>query len=218
MVAENNSIQSSSSVETKKLDTSLSINLRPPPVDRNKSFDDEDSTRKPTTVKKSTVVVPSNVRLYSVADLQIATGSFSVDNLLGEGTFGRVYRAEFDDGKVKYYKLLCNPNLCLELCHNVFGKRLIFQVLAVKKIDSSALPHGMTDDFIEMVSKIANLDHPNVTKLVGYCAEHGQHLVVYEFHKNGSLHDFLHLSEEESKALVWNSRVKIALGTARSLE
>jgi serine/threonine protein kinase len=88
----------------------------------------------------------------------------------------------------------------------------------VKKIDSSALPHGMTDDFIEMVSKIANLDHPNVTKLVGYCAEHGQHLVVYEFHKNGSLHDFLHLSEEESKALVWNSRVKIALGTARALE
>ncbi|KAL1213096.1 Protein STRUBBELIG-RECEPTOR FAMILY 6 [Cardamine amara subsp. amara] len=187
---ENNSIQSSSSVETKKLDTSLSINLRPPPADRHKSFDDEDSTRKPITVKKSTVVVPSNVRLYSVADLQIATGSFSVDNLLGEGTFGRVYRAEFDDGKV----------------------------LAVKKIDLSALPHGMTDEFTEIVSKIANLDHPNVTKLVGYCAEHGQHLVVYEFHKNGSLHDFLHLSEEESKSLVWNSRVKIALGTARALE
>ncbi|ESQ30043.1 hypothetical protein EUTSA_v10011271mg [Eutrema salsugineum] len=187
---ENNSIQSSSSVETKKLDTSLSINLRPPPADRHKSFDDEDLTRKPIVVKKSTVVVPSNVRVYSVADLQIATGSFNVDNLLGEGTFGRVYRAEFDDGKV----------------------------LAVKKIDSSALPHGMTDDFTEIVSKIANLDHPNVTKLVGYCSEHGQHLVVYEFHKNGSLHDFLHLSEEESKALVWNSRVKIALGTARALE
>nr|ABB20817.1 putative leucine-rich repeat transmembrane protein kinase [Isatis tinctoria]ABF50792.1 leucine-rich repeat transmembrane protein kinase [Isatis tinctoria] len=188
---ENNSIQSSSSVETKKLDTSLSINLRPPPADRHKSFDDEeDSTRKPILVKKSAVVVPSNVRAYSVADLQIATGSFSVDNLLGEGTFGRVYRAEFDDGKV----------------------------LAVKKIDSSALPHGMTNDFAGIVSKIAILDHPNVTKLIGYCSEHGQHLLVYEFHKNGSLHDFLHLSEEESKALVWNSRVKIALGTARALE
>lgn len=100
MVAENNSIQSSSSVETKKLDTSLSINLRPPPADRHKSFDDEDLTRKPVVVKKSAVVVPSNVRVYSVADLQVATGSFSVDNLLGEGTFGRVYRAEFHDGKV----------------------------------------------------------------------------------------------------------------------
>ncbi|CAF1712645.1 hypothetical protein Bca4012_008213 [Brassica carinata] len=186
---ENNSIQSSSSIETKKLDTSLSINLRPPPADR--SFDDdEDSTRKPIVVKKSTVAVPSNVRVYSVADLQIATASFSVDNLLGEGTFGRVYRAEFNNGKV----------------------------LAVKKIDSSALPHSMTDDFTEIVSKIAVLDHPNVTKLVGYCAEHGQHLLVYEFHSKGSLHDFLHLSEEESKALVWNSRVKVALGTARAIE
>ncbi|CAN6928165.1 hypothetical protein Bca4012_098336 [Brassica carinata] len=191
MVAENNSIlQSSSSVEAKKLDTSLSINLRPPPAERHKSFDDEDATRKPIVVKKSTVVVPSNVRAYSVADLQIATGSFSVDNLLGEGTFGRVYRAEFEDGKV----------------------------LAVKKIDSSALPHDTTDDFTEIVSKIAILDHPNVTKLVGYCSEHGQHLLVYEFHSKGSLHDFLHSPEEESKALVWNSRVKIALGTARGLE
>ncbi|KAJ4882058.1 Protein STRUBBELIG-RECEPTOR FAMILY 6 [Raphanus sativus] len=182
---EDNSIQSSSSVETKKLDASLSINLRPPPADR--SFDDD---VKPIVVKKSTVAVPSNVRVYSVADLQIATASFSVDNLLGEGTFGRVYRAEFNNGKV----------------------------LAVKKIDSSALPHSMTDDFTEIVSKIAVLDHPNVTKLVGYCAEHGQHLLVYEFHSKGSLHDLLHLSEEESKALVWNSRVKIALGTARALE
>ncbi|KAG2304653.1 hypothetical protein Bca52824_033304 [Brassica carinata] len=191
MVAENNTIlQSSSSVETKELDTSLSINLRPPPADRHKSFDDEDVTRKPTVVKKSTVVVPSNVRVYSVGDLQIATGSFSVDNLLGEGTFGRVYRAEFEDGNV----------------------------LAVKKIDSSALPHDTTNDFTEIVSKIAILDHPNVTKLVGYCSEHGQHLLVYEFHSKGSLHDFLHLPEEESKAIVWNSRVKIALGTARALE
>ncbi|XP_010542346.1 PREDICTED: protein STRUBBELIG-RECEPTOR FAMILY 7 [Tarenaya hassleriana] len=186
---ENKSVQSSSSVEAKKLDTSLSINLRPPPADRHKSFDEEDSTRKPVIVKK-TAVVPSNVKAYSVADLQIATGSFSSENFLGEGTFGRVYRAQFDDGKF----------------------------FAVKKIDSSALPVDMAEDFTEIVSKIARLDNPNVIKLVGYCSEHGQHLLVYEFHKNGSLHDFLHLSEEESKPLIWNSRVKIALGTARALE
>lgn len=88
----------------------------------------------------------------------------------------------------------------------------------MKKIDSSTLTSDMTDDFIEMVSKISELHHPNVTELVGYCSEHGQHLLVYEFHKNGSLHDFLHLSDEYSKPLIWNSRVKIALGTARALE
>ncbi|CAN6893419.1 unnamed protein product [Brassica oleracea var. botrytis] len=188
---ENKSMQTPPVVETKKLDTSLSMNLRPPPSERHKSFDEEDSTpRKPFVAKKHAVVVPSNVNVYTVADLQIATNSFSVDNLLGEGTFGRVYKAQFDDGKV----------------------------LAVKKIDSSALPTDTAEDFTEIVSKIAHLDHENVTKLDGYCSEHGQHLVIYEFHRNGSLHDFLHLSEEESKPLIWNPRVKIALGTARALE
>ncbi|OMO65964.1 hypothetical protein COLO4_30884 [Corchorus olitorius] len=189
-VQEMKSIQSSSSIDTKTFDTvPASINLRPPPVDRHKSFDEEDFSVKPVVVKKA-VPAPTNVTSYSIADLQMATGSFSVENLIGEGSFGRVYRAQFDDGKV----------------------------LAVKKIDSSALPSGMSDDFIEIVSNISELHHTNVTELIGYCSEHGQHLLIYEFHKNGSLHDFLHLSDEYSKPLIWNSRVKIALGTARALE
>lgn len=57
-----------------------------------------------------------------------------------------------------------------------------------------------------------------MAELVGYCSEHGQHLLVYEFYNNGSLYDFLHLSDEYSKPLTWNTRVKIALGTARALE
>lgn len=70
-----------------------------------------------------------------------------------------------------------------------------------------------------MVSTISKLRHPNVTELVGYCSEHGQHLLIFEFHKNGSLHDFLHLSDEYSTTpLTWNTRVKVALGTARALE
>ncbi|KAG8643166.1 protein STRUBBELIG-RECEPTOR FAMILY 6 [Manihot esculenta] len=188
-VQEIKSIQTSFTANSKTFDTSASINLRPPPIDCHKSFDDDDFSNKPVVVKKQ-VTAPTNVTLYSIADLQIATGSFSIDNLLGEGSFGRVYRAHFDDGKV----------------------------LAVKKIDSSILTYDMNDDFMEMVSKISELHHPNVTELVGYCSEHGQHLLVYEFHKNGSLHDFLHLSDEYSKPLIWNSRVKIALGTARALE
>ncbi|MBA0868974.1 hypothetical protein Goshw_021362 [Gossypium schwendimanii] len=183
------SIQSASSVDTKTFDTPALINLRPPPVDRHKSFDEEDFSKKPFVVKKA-VAAPKNVASYSIADLQMATGSFSVENLLGEGSFGRFYRAQFDDGKV----------------------------LAVKKINSSVLPSELSDDFIEVVSNISELHHTNVTKLVGYCSEHGQHLLVYEFHKNGSLHEFLHLSDEYSKPLIWNSRVKIALGTARALE
>lgn len=187
-VFELKSVHSSSSINTITLDTVPSMNLKPPPLDRHKSFDEEDLSKKPI-ITKSPTPVPVNVKSYSVADLQVATGSFSAENLIGEGSMGRVYRAQFDDGKV----------------------------LAVKKIDPSVLANH-SDDFIEIVASISRLHHPNVTELVGYCSEHGQHLLVYEFHKNGSLHDVLHLEDEYIKPLSWNSRVKIALGSARALE
>lgn len=99
--AEMKSIQTSSAINMKTFDTSASINLKPPPIDRHKSFDDDDFSKKPIVVKK-TVTAPINVTAYSIADLQVATGSFSVENLLGEGSFGRVYRAQFNDGKVHF--------------------------------------------------------------------------------------------------------------------
>ncbi|CAL5352351.1 unnamed protein product [Camellia sinensis] len=141
-------------------------------------------------VPKKVHTPPVNAISYSIADLQMATNSFSVETLVGEGSIGCVYRAQFDDEKV----------------------------LAVKKINSSALPNHLSEDFMDIVSDVFRLRHPNITKLVCYCSEHGQHLLVYEFHKNGSLYDFLYLSDEFSKPLTWNTRVKIALGTARALE
>nr|ABO31100.1 ovule receptor-like kinase 28 [Solanum chacoense] len=180
--------EASSAPIVKVFEAPAVVNLRPPPIERHKSFDEVDIAAKPIVPPKKVNTAKIDARQYSIADLQMATDSFNVDNLIGEGSFGRVYRAQFDDGKV----------------------------LAVKKINSSALQNP--EDFLDIVSEISRLHHPNVTELVGYCSEHGQHLLVYEFHKNGSLHDFLHLSDEESKPLTWNSRVKIALGTARALE
>lgn len=181
-------IQGTSSIERKRYEPSLSI--KPPPSERDKSFD-EDILAKPLIPKKA-FEPPVNTTKFSIADLQIATESFSTENLIGEGSTGRVYRAHFDDGKV----------------------------LAVEKINtSSALPIDSSEDFLQIVSNISRLRHPNITELLGYCSEHGQHLLVYEFHKNGSLHDLLHLSDDDySKPLTWNGRVRIALGTARALE
>ncbi|XP_068661105.1 protein STRUBBELIG-RECEPTOR FAMILY 7-like [Aristolochia californica] len=190
------STRTTSSVSMTKLEPLVSVALKPPPIERHKSFDDDDFASKipapvpvPVPVKRTNTASISAI-VYSIADLQVATGSFSADNLIGEGSIGRVYRAQFNDGKI----------------------------LAVKKINSSALPNQDPEEFLEVVSDISRLHHPNVTELMGYCSEHGQHLLVYEFHKNGSLHDFLHLSDEYSKPLTWSSRVKIALGAARALE
>ncbi|KAI0504568.1 hypothetical protein KFK09_015520 [Dendrobium nobile] len=133
--------------------------------------------------------VPITAAYYSVASLQTATNSFSQEYLIGEGSLGRVYRAEFSNAKI----------------------------FAVKKLDSAALFLRDEEEFLEAVSNISHLRHPNVTALVGYCAEHGQHLLVYEHISNGALHDMLHFSDD-SRTLSWNVRVKVALGTARALE
>lgn len=39
-------------------------------------------------------------KVYALAELQSATNNFSQENLLGEGSLGAVYRAEFPDGQV----------------------------------------------------------------------------------------------------------------------
>ncbi|CAL4916455.1 unnamed protein product [Urochloa decumbens] len=188
-VKEMKPIQEATTVEVESLPSPAAVSLKPPPkIERNQSFDDDDIASKPV-VKKSNAA-PVKATVYSVADLQMATDSFNMDNLIGEGTFGRVYRAQFSDTKV----------------------------LAVKKLNSTVLPSQSSDDFYELVSNISKLHHPNLSELVGYCMEHGQHLLVFDFYRNGSLHDMLHLSDEYNKPLSWNSRVKIALGSARALE
>lgn len=94
-------IEEATTVEVETL-PSAAVNLKPPPkIERNQSFDDDDFANKPVAKKRSNAA-PVKATVYSVADLQMATDSFNMDNLIGEGTFGRVYRAQFSDGKVNY--------------------------------------------------------------------------------------------------------------------
>lgn len=73
-------------------------------------------------------------------------------------------------------------------------------------------------EFLELVNSIDRIRHANVVELMGYCAEHGQRLLVYEYCSNGSLHDALHSDDEFKKDLSWNIRIRMALGAARALE
>jgi hypothetical protein len=78
---------------------SNSVSLKPPAkIDLYKSFDERELSMKPIMKKISFSSIKATV--YSVADLQVATDMFSPDNLLGEGSFGRSYKAQFDGGKV----------------------------------------------------------------------------------------------------------------------
>ncbi|KAL2480559.1 Protein STRUBBELIG-RECEPTOR FAMILY 2 [Abeliophyllum distichum] len=126
-------------------------------------------------------------KMYSLSELQSATNSFSEGNLLGEGSLGCVHRAEFPDG----------------------------MIVAVKRINTVPLSIIEEEEFLDVIRNASRLRHPNIVTLLGYCMEHGQHLLVYEYIRNFSLDEALHCVTY--KPLSWGLRVRIALGVARAL-
>jgi hypothetical protein len=101
----------------------VSMSLKPPTkIDMHKSFDENDLTNKSVTrrISLSSIRIPA----YTVADLQIATGSFSPENFISEGSFGRVFKAQFDDHKV-LPKLLETHNFQDSSLHYIYGTSII---------------------------------------------------------------------------------------------
>ncbi|KAL0321109.1 UNVERIFIED_CONTAM: protein STRUBBELIG-RECEPTOR FAMILY 8 [Sesamum radiatum] len=162
----------------------------PPPVFCLRRGNKKEIAARPSTGSLPVSSEKGSATKSSFAALQTATNSFSQENLIGEGSLGRVYRAEFPNGKI----------------------------MAIKKVDSAALSLQEEDNFLEAISNMSRLRHPNIVALAGYCVEHGQRLLVHDYIGNGSLHDMLHFADERSKMLTWNARVRVALGTARALE
>lgn len=71
------------------------IDLKPPPAEK---LMVERVQGKNGSVKR--IKSPITATSYTVASLQAATNSFSQEFLIGEGSLGRVYKAEFSNGKV----------------------------------------------------------------------------------------------------------------------
>ncbi|KAJ7533267.1 hypothetical protein O6H91_13G040000 [Diphasiastrum complanatum] len=173
--------------EKKLRDSPENVLLKPPPFEKSKLQGERSPVK---SGSNKSIKISMAATTFSVADLQVATSSFGQENLIGEGSLGRVYRGELQTGKL----------------------------VAVKKIDSSAPPVQNEDEFLGIVSTIARLRHANVLELVGHCTEHGQRLLVYDYMHKGTLYDILHSSDDKIKKLSWNQRVKIAMGAARALE
>lgn len=74
-------------------------------------------------------------------------------------------------------------------------------------------------EWINEVNFLGVVNHPNLVKLVGYCAEDDergiQRLLVYELMYNKSLED--HLLARSQSPLPWLQRLKIAQDAARGL-
>lgn len=131
--------------------------------------------------------VVGTIQVFRLSELKDATHGFKEYNELGRGNFGFVYKAVLTDGS-----------------H-----------VAVKRANAATIIHTNIRDFELELEILCNIRHSNVVNLLGYCAEIGERLLVYEFMPNGTLHDHLH---GELSPLDWNLRLKIALQAAKGLE
>ncbi|KAF8007769.1 hypothetical protein BT93_K1692 [Corymbia citriodora subsp. variegata] len=71
--------------------------------------------------------------------------------------------------------------------------------------------------FLAEVETIGNIHHVNLVRLVGFCAEKSQRLLIYEYMSNGSLDRWIFPKSNEC-VLDWQRRKKIILDIAKGLD
>ncbi|RVW37845.1 Wall-associated receptor kinase 2 [Vitis vinifera] len=88
------------------------------------------------------------------------------------------------------------------------------RIVAIKK--SKMVEQSQGKDFINEVGILSQINHRHVIQLLGCCLETQVPLLVYEFINNGTLSDHIH-NENKASAIMWETRLRIAIQTAEAL-
>ncbi|KAG4195624.1 hypothetical protein ERO13_A06G120100v2 [Gossypium hirsutum] len=98
---------------------------------------------------------------YDMSTIEAATDNFSDANMIGVGGFGSVYKGTLANG----------------------------QEIAVKRLSRSSKQGA--EEFKNEVALVAKLQHRNLVRLLGFCVEREERILIYEFVPNKSLDCFL---------------------------
>ncbi|XP_074285750.1 G-type lectin S-receptor-like serine/threonine-protein kinase At4g27290 isoform X2 [Silene latifolia] len=128
----------------------------------------------------------SELPVYAFDVIAHATNFFSHQNKLGEGGFGPVFKGVLSDGRE----------------------------VAVKRLSHDSR-QGL-NEFKNEILFIAKLQHRNLVKLMGYCIEADERMLIYEYMPNKSL-DYFIFDQSSSELLDWPKRLDIINGIARGL-
>ncbi|CDY55819.1 BnaCnng29220D [Brassica napus] len=123
---------------------------------------------------------------YDFKTIEAATNNFSRSNKLGEGGFGEVYKGTLSNGTE----------------------------VAVKRL--SKMSGQGTREFRNEAVLVSKLQHRNLVRLLGFCLEGEEKILIYEFVPNKSLDYFLFDPEKQGQ-LDWTQRYKIIGGIARGI-
>ncbi|XP_028776257.1 putative receptor-like protein kinase At4g00960 [Neltuma alba] len=123
---------------------------------------------------------------FELAAIEAATKKFSDKNKIGQGGYGAVYKGILPNG----------------------------QEIAVKRLSVTSLQGAM--EFRNEAALVAKLQHRNLVRLLGFCLEGQEKILIYEYVPNKSLDRFLFDPERKTR-LDWPKRYKIIAGIARGM-
>ncbi|XP_031274539.1 cysteine-rich receptor-like protein kinase 11 [Pistacia vera] len=141
------------------------------------------------TVNKAAVDFSSsvpNLVMYTLNGIEAATNGFSVKKKLGQGGYGPVYKGILPDG----------------------------QEIAMKKLSKTS-KQGY-EEFKNEVMLITKLQHINLVRVLGYCIDREEQMLVYEYMENKSLDYFL-FDPNRYYVLDWKKHVQIIEGVTQGL-
>ncbi|XP_023642310.1 probable leucine-rich repeat receptor-like protein kinase At5g49770 [Capsella rubella] len=138
-------------------------------------------------VNQNSVDAPQlmGVKAFSFEDMRKCANNFSMANDVGGGGYGQVYKGILPSG----------------------------QQIAIKRAQPGSLQGAL--EFKTEIELLSRVHHRNVVKLLGFCFDRGEQMLIYEYIPNGSLRDSL--SGKNGIRLDWTRRLRIALGSGKGL-
>uniref|UniRef100_A0A0D9UWY2 Protein kinase domain-containing protein n=1 Tax=Leersia perrieri TaxID=77586 RepID=A0A0D9UWY2_9ORYZ len=124
---------------------------------------------------------------FPFSTLQEATGNFDEGLVIGEGGFGKVYAAVFPDGTK----------------------------VAVKRANPESRQGAR--EFRTEIEMLSGLRHRHLVSLIGYCDDHDEMILLYEYMEHGSFRSRLYGGKAETTLLTWPQRLEACVGAAKGL-
>uniref|UniRef100_A0A0E0QMM4 Protein kinase domain-containing protein n=1 Tax=Oryza rufipogon TaxID=4529 RepID=A0A0E0QMM4_ORYRU len=126
----------------------------------------------------------TGLKKFTLSELEVATDNFSLEKQIGIGAFSIVYKGQLNE----------------------------IPEVAVKRASYvNRIPFDQLENEAKIISK---LQHTNIVKLLGYCSQEREKILVFEYMPGRSLDSFITGERAEELPLDWCKRSQIVKGIA----